>query len=156
MKQSFMVLGIFVAFLIACQNKPATTVETTETSEEINGHHTDDHSHAAKAVQLNNGEKWPANAETTTGIRNMSALIDNYNDAPETEDCRALKAKLASEFDKLIQQCTMTGEAHDQLHNYLTPLREKFEELETADGEQCNKVISEIKSQLDNYNNFFV
>ena len=86
----------------------------------------------------------------------MSALIDNYNDAPETEDCRALKAKLASEFDKLIQQCTMTGEAHDQLHNYLTPLREKFEELETADGEQCNKVISEIKSQLDNYNNFFV
>lgn len=156
MKNSFLLFGFIVAFLMACQNKPANKVETNTKSEEINGHHEDDHNGVSKTVQLNNGQKWPANVETTEGIRNMSALLNGFNDTPEMNDCQTLKAKLSTEFDMLIQQCTMTGEAHDQLHNYLIPLREKFELLDSPDGEGCRKAMNDIRSYLDAYGNYFV
>jgi hypothetical protein len=156
MKNLILLFALIIAVATACQNKPAATDESTAKTEEVNGQHEEDHSGEAKTVQLNNGQKWTANAETTEGIKNMSALINNFNDTPEMNDCRALKAKLTSEFDMLIQKCTMTGEAHDQLHNYLIPLREKFEALDSPDGEQCSKALNDIRDHLGAYGNYFV
>lgn len=108
-----------------------------------NGHeHDHDHEHAAMpahdhehatagpAVQLDHGKTWAANPETTAGIAAMKALVQGYQ--AEAGDGAALRDGLNAEFKQIFAKCTMTGEAHDQLHNYLIPVKGMLDSLGTA------------------------
>ncbi|MBK8292445.1 MAG: hypothetical protein IPK96_17410 [Flammeovirgaceae bacterium] len=53
------------------------------------------------AAQLDNGNKWVANIETTQGIQKMIQLI-NTNPT-------SLKENLLSEFTDVLKKCTMKG-----------------------------------------------
>lgn len=76
---------------------------------------------AVPAVRLDSlGNRWKANPETTTGIANMSAILKAYDPASGNAD--TLKAALEEEFGLIFERCTMEGEAHEQLHNYLIPI----------------------------------
>jgi len=155
MKISLLVFGISMALFMACQNKSSQKEEVTTNNKEMEAVHSEDHS-SDMSVHLNNGQKWTANVETNDGIKNMSSLVSNIGDANNKEDCMSLKGQLITEFDTLIQKCTMTGEAHEQLHKYLIPLREKFEALDSTDGKGCGKPIDDIRQYLESYSNYFV
>ncbi len=101
-------------------------------------------------VQLDNGKKWIANAETTDGIQNMLALLEAQLANP-TSNIKVLKEKMMSEFTGIFQKCTMKGESHEQLHNFLLPLKEKLEKLEAGEAQD----LEEIKSYLSTYKNYF-
>ena len=118
--------------------------------------YTDDSGHTINMnVKLNNGEKWEANIETTNGIGTMSGVVGEMPENPTIEDYRGLHVKLSTEFQTILQQCTMKGEAHNQLHNYLMPLKEKINVLETGDPEACQKILPDIKEYLVKYSHFF-
>lgn len=85
------------------------------------------HVEAAVAVQLDHGQRWPANVETTNGISAMRSLVDTYDTA--TGDGAMLKKELLAEFNGIFAKCTMTGEAHEQLHAYLTPIHGALEHM---------------------------
>ena len=71
-------------------------------------------------VRIENGEKWIANPETTEGISNMQNLVSTFKPGEHSlENRQELKNKLDDEFKNIFKQCTMKGEAHNQLHNYL-------------------------------------
>jgi len=79
------------------------------------------------AVSLNDGQLWEANPETTQGIKNMQQLMADFSiDSGNSEE---LIVHLKDEFALIFKKCTMTGEAHEQLHNYLIPLKFKIESL---------------------------
>ena len=102
-------------------------------------------------VQLNNGKKWDANAETTQGVNKMLLMVKDevIKDNP---DYIALKDGLNNEFNVVLDKCTMKGESHDQLHNYLLPLKAKIDKLEsTSNLEQ----IGDIDNYLLSYSNYF-
>lgn len=101
-------------------------------------------------VQLDNGKKWIANAETTDGIQNMLALVETQAANP-TSDIKVLKEKMMSEFTGIFQKCTMKGQSHEQLHSFLLPLKEKLEKLEGGEAQD----LEEIKSYLTTYKNYF-
>lgn len=101
-------------------------------------------------VQLDNGKKWIANAETTDGIRSILALLEAHSSNPAS-DIKVLKNKMMSEFTGIFKKCTMKGESHEQLHNFLLPLKEKLEKLEGGDAQDLEK----IKSHLTTYKNYF-
>jgi hypothetical protein len=96
------------------------------------------------AVQLDNGNKWVANIETTQGIQKMIQLI-NTNPT-------SLKENLLSEFTDVLKKCTMKGESHEQLHHYLLPLKADIEKLSEAPSKE---ELEAIKSYLETYNNYF-
>lgn len=101
-------------------------------------------------VSLNDGQLWEANAETTQGIKNMQQLIDSYskvNGNPE-EIINGLKA----EFSMIFKKCTMTGEAHEQLHNYLIPLKTKIDGLSEGINDENTE---ELNKYLKDYFNYF-
>jgi hypothetical protein len=105
------------------------------------------HQHeATNAVQLDNGKKWVANPETTTGIKNMQEILSGA--AGQDKD---LKAGLENEFQLIFKNCTMKGEAHNQLHNYLLPLKDKLKDLGAGSPEK----LIEIKEYLDTYFDYF-
>lgn len=110
------------------------------------------HNHVGKTdVKLDAGKRWLANAETTEGIQTMLVLTDAYLADP-TSEVKQLQGNLKSELSIIFQKCTMKGESHDQLHNYLLPLKEKIEALDNSGDVQT---IEDIKQYLETYKNYF-
>lgn len=84
---------------------------------------------AVPAVHLDSlGNRWIANPETTAGIANMSAILNAFDPASGNAD--TLKASLEEEFGLIFERCTMEGEAHEQLHNYLIPIHHALREFD--------------------------
>lgn len=102
------------------------------------------------AVQLDHGRTWEANEETTQGMEAMASIAAGYD--PAIGDGVVLKEELAAEFQEIFAKCTMTGEAHRQLHNYLLPLKKMLDGLgdEPTDGQ-----MDTLRRYLDTYGNYF-
>jgi hypothetical protein len=109
------------------------------------------HHEGENVVLLDGGKKWLANAETTQGIQAMMGVIETYQANP-TSDVKQLKENLERELTGIFQKCTMKGDSHDQLHNYLLPLREKLKVLANAEDEHT---VEEIKLYLETYKDYF-
>ena len=107
------------------------------------------------AVELNNGQKWQANPETTKGIQNMHVLIKNFTRSNDLTAYHRLQSDLQEEFTSIFQQCTMTGEAHNQLHNYLIPLNKSIKKLESSNLDTCDLGIRRLEYILPQYKRFF-
>ena len=108
------------------------------------------HTETAEKVSLNKGQLWKANPETTAGINTLQKII---LESSQEESASILKEKLNSEFALIFKKCTMKGEAHNQLHNYLIPLKLKIDSLENSNKAEIKK---EIIAYLDEYQLFFI
>ena len=150
-KATVLILTIFVTILVvSCDNDknkkqeiaaPAQTEEETHESEGV--------------LKLNNGGLWMANTETTEGIEQMKQLIANFNDKQNMEASPELKTKLEAEFGTIISKCTMTGEAHDQLHNYLLPMKPLFKDLAAEDLATRKAGLKKLNKHLSEYSSYF-
>ena len=49
----------------------------------------------------------------------------------------------------------MTGEAHNQLHNYLIPMVALFEDIAKDDAEVSTLAVEKLKLHLQGYSLFF-
>jgi hypothetical protein len=106
-------------------------------------------------VELNDGAKWTADRETTRIIAVMQGMLGEFPKNPTIEDYRELHKKLLTQFQSLLQKCTMTGEAHEQLHNYLMPLKAMIDKLEKGNLDACNTILPDMKDYLMKYSHFF-
>lgn len=139
-----LVMILIIMELYACQQRENQkgTVEKTEVEQEDVMQIPD--------VSLNEGQLWEANTETTQGIKNMQQLMADFSiDSGNSEE---LIVHLKDEFALIFKKCTMTGEAHEQLHNYLIPLKFKIESL--SEGVTVEKTV-DVKTYLDDYFNYF-
>lgn len=114
---------------------------------------TETHSHSEVAeVTTNDGQPWEANPETSAGIEKMQTILSEYSETEITETTGAeLKKALEHEFQEIFRQCTMKGEAHNQLHNYLFPMKALFEKI----GEADKTAITALNEHLTNYKTYF-
>ncbi len=112
-------------------------------------------SHGESVVTLNNGSKWKANPETTTGINNMVQLMNSFTQTEDSSSFIELESNLSNEFNLIFKNCTMKGEAHNQLHNYLFPMKELFEGLKTNDLNSQKENFDKLKTHLASYSIYF-
>ena len=135
MKNAYLILLFPCLFLLAC-----------------NGHH---HG-TAEPVQLDNGKRWQANPETTSGIAEMQAILGRYEgQAADAAKRYALRQELEAAFQNIFKQCTMKGEAHNQLHNYLVPMNPLFEKIDGADTGESEAAMRQLKEHLAKYASYF-
>lgn len=146
-------LGSAIIGFVSC--KPGHEEKVSETTEVPKKYTAADGHTVGIDVKLNNGAKWEANVETTNGIGFMLGSVSDMPAEPTLEDFRALHKTLNVRFQTILQQCTMTGEAHNQLHNYLMPLKEKIDLLSSADLDTCKKMLPELKEYILKYSHFF-
>ena len=151
MKKINVLIVLSSLFLVSsCTNTPKQTENKESTTAEKSHEEHDKAAETAK-IQLDNGKKWAANVETTEGVQKMLALIEIHT-ASKSMDTKTLQGNLKKEFETIFEKCTMKGESHNQLHNYLLPLKEQLEHLEKqADA----TTIEGIKSYLSTYNTYF-
>lgn len=109
----------------------------------------------ASAISLNNGEKWEVNAEMRPFIEQGEAILNTYL-YTEKSDYQGLAAALKEQNAQLINNCTMKGKSHDELHKWLHPHMGLIEELEDADNlEEANRVTAKLASSFEDYNKYF-
>ncbi len=150
MKQLFIITLIL---LVSCKQNTEEKIvpeitEQEETTEES-------HESIDGTVTLNNGKLWQANPETTSGINNMKKRMQAFTDNDKVEAYTTLKEGLEADFTELFEKCTMKGEAHNQLHNYLFPFIDLFDGLASSDIETCKRSFKELKAHLEGYSRYF-
>lgn len=113
------------------------------------------HSHhegTEAAVQLDdNGQRWIANPETTAGIAQMQAILEKY----DGQNGGAIREELEVAFQDIFRQCTMKGEAHDQLHNYLMPMKGPMEQIGSENADVNRAAAESLKAHLAEYSTYF-
>lgn len=134
------------ALFAACSGKDKKTASAPETAAK---------DHAVKGVTFNNGGKWSANPETTAGIDRMRSLISGFTTVKDPSTHPKLIADLEREYADIIKNCTMTGEAHNQLHKFLAPITKMMEPLKAGDPKVVNDALIKLDNHLKTYSAYF-
>jgi hypothetical protein len=98
---------------------------------------------------------WEANIETTQGFTRMNEIINDFSGFENTAAYTQLKSDLLVEYKLIFKNCTMKGEAHDQLHQYIMPFSDWFKGLSSGDLEVNKSAYDAIKAHLEDYKNRF-
>lgn len=150
-KTTQLILAVTILiFTISCKNttdKKSVQEQPQQTEEQ--------HHNEVEELKLNNGNLWEANTETTVGINAMLQLMDNFSEDENPEAYATLKQNLETEFKTIVQKCTMTGEAHDQLHVFIVPMKDLFNGLTASDIENSKTHFNKLNTHLKMYKNFF-
>ena len=85
----------------------------------------------------------------------MNELMVSINNDSKLSDYRELGSGLQKEFQHIFQRCDMTGEAHNQLHNYLHPMSEWFKTLKEGDMDECQSAVNSLNKHLEKYDSYF-
>lgn len=143
-----MILFSGIGLIYSCGNESEAISNSKLKIEEIqNTEHND--------LVLDGDKLWIANAETTSGIENMMNIMNSFTEKEEVSAYKPLTDSLRVEFSMIFQKCTMKGEAHNQLHNFLLPIKALFETLSSNDLEQCRESFFNLNSHLKKYKNYF-
>jgi hypothetical protein len=146
---SITIIGLFLS---SCGNtsnqKPKENIKTVSQ---------DDHQHIdeIETIELNSGEKWKVDAHMLLHIRNMEKDIIAFSKVEE-KDYKALAEKLQSNVDLLTSNCTMKGQAHDELHKWLLPFIDMVDHLSEAQSEiEAAKQYANMQSSYNLFNQYF-
>ncbi|HRN78953.1 MAG TPA: hypothetical protein PKY29_03770 [Ferruginibacter sp.] len=153
MKRISILLMLTPFFIASCQPQEKTAVnnDTHETHAHEHPTPTPEVVQAFPVVQLNNGQKWKANVETTEGIKKMVGIIKNGMDSKSTP--QAMSTPLNEAFQEIIKQCTMEGEAHNQLHHFLKPVQEHLKTFSSSDASIDS--VAALVNHLATYHQYF-
>lgn len=140
-------IAALIMFTLSCEHSKQAEKQQI-TTEVQKTHHGDD-----TALKLNDGAKWQANPETTEGVRAMQLHLEEFKSTGQS-DYRVLKQQLEQEFQYIFDKCTMKGASHEQLHNFLYPMKEMFAGLE-KDEETPRKSLILVEQHLPVYFHYF-
>jgi hypothetical protein len=154
MKKPFinLLVASAISLLCSCDNR---SKENSNRSKSPDIEKAEEQHHNEIPLRLDEGKRWKANPETTAGVDNMIALMNSFTDKNNVDAYDKLSENLKLEYAMIIQKCTMAGEAHDQLHNFLVPMNVLFSGLSSRDINKCQASYGTLKEHLMLYNNYF-
>lgn len=144
MKRKLLFVAL-IGVLSACNN---VTDESKETQNDTKLVETKNH-----VIQLNNGEKWHVNEEMKPHILAGEDALNLFIKSEDT-NFLVLSEQLKNHNSALIKNCSMTGESHNELHNWLVPHMKLIERLSLAKEEEAAAII--IEELTDSFNMFHI
>ncbi|SDS66656.1 hypothetical protein SAMN04515667_2693 [Formosa sp. Hel1_31_208] len=106
-------------------------------------------------LKLDNGKKWVANIETHEGVQKMDSIISVFKKR-KSSDYKALGDDLAKQTSYVIQNCSMKGEPHDQLHIVLVPMLDEISILrEQTDRTTSEAALHQLEQLIEAYFKYF-
>ena len=106
-------------------------------------------------IRLNGKKKWLVDPEMMVSIRKMEAEINSFDGTSMIEYNN--HAKTISELiGALTSNCTMEGEAHDELHKWLLPFIDLNDELlESTTVKNSASIVENQRNEIQVFNTFF-
>lgn len=136
--------ALSVFFLFSCNDKAKTEINEPIAAEE--------HQHSEhEAIELNDGKKWKVDENMMIHIRKMENEVPSF-DKEKPENNQKLANDLKKNLDLLTANCTMKGQAHDELHKWLLPfiaLADDFSKDKSAEQ------FAEIQNSFITFNTYF-
>ncbi len=115
-------------------------------------HHDSHHAHPDNHIEtdelqltLNDGQRWKMDDHTRAMFKAMTERIEAGG------DINVVGKGLKSDLDKLIQGCTMTGEAHNQLHAFLIPFIPAVQEFSANASVESLQEVEELLQEYPKY-----
>jgi hypothetical protein len=121
-------------------------------------HSEEESSPKIEPVQLDQGKKWKADQQTNEGVAKLQSLVTVFKtetSRPGIEDYKRLNSQLQTELDLVFKKCTMTGNAHQQLHNFLVSIIKDLNTLKEDDLKASEHAFHTMEKNLFSYTNFF-
>ena len=139
---------ITVAALVAV----LSSCNTKSKEEKPSAIQVEEHQHSkSEAIELNNGVKWKVDAAMMVNIRAMETDIANFEKTNDKE-YQTLASKLKKNIDLLTSNCTMKGQAHNELHKWLLPF---IDLVDAFAKDKSNEQFKQIQHSLITFNNYF-
>lgn len=148
-------LAISAVFFLSCQENKKTETEPTASvpSEQV-----EEQEHAVSKVDglyLNDGEAWVINEEMKPFVLQAKDILNTYNTGVNT-DYVSIALALKEQNQLLINSCTMQGESHDVLHEWLVPHLDLTKALEEAtDAEAADAVVDQLNDSFVSFAKYF-
>jgi hypothetical protein len=115
----------------------------------------EEHAQDESTIELDNGNLWSANIETTEGITKMVGLMDSFSDVESVEAYSILSGHLNTTLNTILKECSMEGEAHDHLHTYLFPMFNMIAGIGSTELKTCKVNFNALEKQLAEYPKYF-
>jgi len=144
--------------IISCGNtseKKESKKETIEEIKVVKRTETEQHD-SNEELTLNNGKRWEANLETTDGVKKLQMQLKGFSEKESVEAYVTLTKELEETFAEIFAKCTMKGEAHNQLHNFLKPMLDLFDGMKSSDLENCKSSYDILNKHLTLYKEYFI
>jgi hypothetical protein len=147
------ILIVAISFIsISCGN---SSIENSTKQLETIAQEEHQHSDKTETINLINGAKWKVDAEMLIHIRSMENDVSDFN-VEVSKNYDSISEKLLANIDLLTSNCTMQGQAHDELHKWLLPYIDLVKELSKAkDQNQAAIQFAEIQSSFKTFNKYF-
>jgi hypothetical protein len=126
---------------------------STEKSQCSHGH--DNNEAHEQTNDTGTGKLWQANPETTQGVGDMKKLMVSFSEKEDVAAYGLLSEKLKTAYGLIFTNCTMKGEAHNQLHNYLMPMGDMFKGIKSTELDVCKNSFEDLNKHLDEYQTIF-
>jgi len=152
MKRRILVVILLAFCITACKDSKKKAPAKSTPSTEV-----DQQTAAWRAkIELNNGKRWRANPETSNGVMKMGAII-KHNPRKTLEDYHTIADRLEEVKAYIIEECTMKGDAHANLHIWLAPLLTKIQSLKAAKTvQEAQQITRGIHEHLEAYFTYFL
>lgn len=152
-----LILVIIVGFtLYACNSNSheKATNKEIETILEEDVQAQDEH----EKIVLDDGKRWVVVPEMMAFIRTMESGVVEFSikEHPTSEEYQQLAVLIDENIRALTSNCTMEGQAHDELHKWLVPFIELSEQFDIATNIKEQEVIYQnFKTAYKTFNIYF-
>lgn len=151
MNKIILTLTIGSFLLYGCGN---STSEQSNNNRETATHQQHQHDDE-QTISLNNGEKWFVNEEMKPFILEAENILTEYINN-NLSNYKILAEQLKEKNLGLIKNCTMKGESHDELHNWLHPHIDLIKKLEQEeDAGNALSIVKELATSFETYHQYF-
>lgn len=105
---------------------------------------------------LNDGEKWKVVDHMMSELRQIEEIVIASNAIESTLVIDDIADSLIVHLDLLTSNCTMQGQAHDELHKWLVPFINLVNEFAKNEDEAIAKEqLEEMKHSFEEFNTYF-
>ena len=141
-------IAISTFFVFSCNDKVKN--ETTEATETVQTEEIHEHSDS-ESIQLDGDKKWKVDVNMMDHIRNMEKDIIAFENQSQ-ENYLVLAENLEKNLELLTSNCTMKGQAHDELHKWLLPYIELVNDFSK---DKSKEQLVKIQDSFVVFNQYF-
>ncbi|MBI3136444.1 MAG: hypothetical protein HYZ14_17345 [Bacteroidetes bacterium] len=151
---------ILTVFLNSCSSDTTKPDESLQTESAPPAQTEETHQHTeSEPIQLNDGAKWKVDDKMLGFIRTIETEVHDFSEFAEKQSLKMyhdLAAKISTNLDSLTSNCTMSGQAHDELHKWLLPMLDLSESFSASTSvKNADSLFSLISVSFLEFNLYF-
>jgi len=147
----FFTLTLTLFMFTSCENS------TIELKEKVNpfSEQKNTEKHSEETLHLNNSQKWEVVPEMMAYLKYMKEDVAKF-EGKALSEYQNLGTDLSINVDLLTANCTMKGEAHDQLHVWLVPYIGLVNDFAVAENvEAAEGKLGKLKIAFNEFDQYF-